>query len=332
MASKWSNNTRAHAKPNNGTRKFPQGTFDYVNRDKYEFGDYGYGKNSVKLLHVERNSPRHAIREYEVDVHLKLNSQLDYLEGNNKDIVATDSQKNTVYILAKKNGIKTPEEFGLLVCSHFLYTYKHVIEVNVKIDEYPWERLKADDEEHNHAFVFNPCAIRFAMISQRRHGSPIIESGLKDLRVLKTTQSAFKDFIQDGYRTLPDTNNRIFSTIVTATWTFSTADGVDFDSAWNSVRDCIIDKFAGNPETGIFSPSVQNTLYLAEKMILDKIPQVSKIEMAMPNKHYFEVDMTKFPAHVVEGEDKNNEVYWPIDKPSGIIYAELLRKDITSKL
>lgn len=156
---------------NNGNGKhFPQGTFDYVNREKYEFGEYGYGKNSVKLLHVERCDPRHTVREYEVDVHLKLNNRLDYLEGNNKDIIATDSQKNTVYVLAKKHGIKTPEEFGLLLCSHFLYMYKHVDEVEVKIDEYPWERFRMEEKEHNHAFIYSPCAIRFAIISQKRHG------------------------------------------------------------------------------------------------------------------------------------------------------------------
>lgn len=41
------------------------------------------------------------------------------------------------------------------------------------------------------------------------------------------------------------------------------------------VKECILDKFAGPPEEGIFSPSVQNTLYLAEKMILDKVHQVN---------------------------------------------------------
>jgi hypothetical protein len=42
-----------------------------------------------------------------------------------------------------------------------------------------------------------------------------------------------------------------------------------------TVQECILEQFAGPPDTGIFSPSVQNTLYLAEKMILDKVEQVS---------------------------------------------------------
>jgi urate oxidase len=50
--------------------------------------------------------------------------------------------------------------------------------------------------------------------------------------VLKTTQSAFTDFIRDEYRTLPDVNDRIFSTIVMATWEYSTVNNVDFDCVW----------------------------------------------------------------------------------------------------
>lgn len=160
--------------------------------------------------------------------------------------------------------------------------------------------------------------------------SPKISGGLRGLRVLKTTQSSFTDFVQDEYRTLPDANDRIFSTVVTANWEFSTAIGVDFDFTWDAVKDCILDKFAGPPDTGIYSPSVQNTLYLASKMALDKVEQIKTIEMEMPNKHYLTINMSKFPPSVVKGDNK--EVYHPIDKPSGIIYARLDRKNIQSKL
>lgn len=144
--------------------------YEYVNRKDYAFGNYGYGKNSVKLLHVDKSGPKHSIKEYEVDVHLKLSTQIDYLQGDNRNIIATDSQKNTVYILAKKHGTRTPEEFGLLICNHFLTVYKHVMEVEVKVDEYPWERFKRLGEEHNHAFVYSPTATRFAIVSQARNG------------------------------------------------------------------------------------------------------------------------------------------------------------------
>ncbi|XP_011498832.1 PREDICTED: uricase [Ceratosolen solmsi marchali] len=299
-------------------------------REDFELGAYGYGKNNVKLLYVHReNSLRHEIREYEIDVHLRLGTQKDYVKGDNRDIIATDSQKNTIYVMAKKHGVKCPEEFGILLCSHFLNQYKHVEEVNVNVEEYPWSRHEVDGAPHNHAFVFTPTVTRYCQVTQLRNGSPRIRGGLKNLRVLKTTKSSFTDFIQDDYRTLPDANDRIFSTTVTASWQFSTALGVNFDDVWLTVKDCILENFAGPPATGVNSPSVQNTLYLTEKSVLSKVNQICSIEMRMPNKHYFDIDMSRF-SKLVTGENK--EVYLPVDKPSGIIYAQLKRKDITSKL
>lgn len=70
----------------------------------------GYGKSAVKILHVRRDGPVHSIKEYEVDTQLTLDSDKDYLDGDNSDVVATDSQKNTVYILAKKYGVRYSED------------------------------------------------------------------------------------------------------------------------------------------------------------------------------------------------------------------------------
>ncbi|KAG5312326.1 URIC Uricase, partial [Acromyrmex insinuator] len=299
-------------------------------RDEYELDACAYGKNNVKLLYVNRNNePYHDIREYEIDTHLRLYDQKEFFEGNNCDIVSTDSQKNTVYVLAKKHGVQSPETFALLLCSHFLYTYKQVAQVNINIEEYPWTRCHANNQPHNHAFVMNPTATRFCQVSQVRNGPPQIRGGLKGLRVLKTTQSSFINFIQDEYGTLQDTHDRILSSVVMAAWDYSTAE-VDFDGAWHMVKECILQNFAGPPDTGIHSLSVQNTLYLIEKCILDKVKQISSIEMRMPNKHYIDLDFSSFTKLRIEGQNK--EVYLPLDKPSGIIYGRLNRKDSSAKL
>lgn len=42
-----------------------------------------------------------------------------------------------------------------------------------------------------------------------------------------------------------------------------------------TVKTSILDVFAGPPDTGVFSPSVQKTLYDSQKLILSKIPQVN---------------------------------------------------------
>lgn len=76
--------------------------------ETYDLAEYGYGKNYVKVLKVRREGDVHHIREYEVNTHLQLDSREDFLQGVNKHIIATDTQKNTVYVLAKKFGVSWP--------------------------------------------------------------------------------------------------------------------------------------------------------------------------------------------------------------------------------
>ena len=145
-------------------------TIDISIMSSYSIVDDAYGKNNVKLLHVKRVGLVHTIQELEVNTELTLATHKDYVHGDNSDIVATDSQKNTVYLLAKKHGVTCPEQFAIVLCRHFLDTYDHVLKVKVHIEQYPWQRINADGKEHNHAFVFTPVATRFATASMKRGG------------------------------------------------------------------------------------------------------------------------------------------------------------------
>ena len=64
---------------------------------------------------------------------------------------------------------------------------------------------------------------------------------------------------------------------------------------------------------------------------MNRVPQMEEIEIRLPNKHYFPVDLSKFP-NSVGGCDDNNDVFLPVDKPSGYIVATLGQKDLKSKL
>lgn len=75
----------------------------------------------------------------------------------------------------------------------------------------------------------------------------------------------------------------------------------------------------------VFSHSVQQTLYHAATDVLRRLPSVRSVGMRMPNKHYFPVDMAKF-SQLVGGDGRNDEVFVPLDKPSGMIEATLGRE------
>ena len=60
---------------------------------------------------------------------------------------------------------------------------------------------------------------------------PSIWTALSEMKVMKTTQSAFKNFVSDEFRTLPDADDRLFCTIVQCKWWYNTS-AVNFERAW----------------------------------------------------------------------------------------------------
>jgi urate oxidase len=63
-------------------------------------------------------------------------------------------------------------------------------------------------------------------------GQPTIKAGLYGMKLMKTTQSAFVNFVRDEFRSLPDMDDRIFCTVVEGTWTYGATRGLDFNRAW----------------------------------------------------------------------------------------------------
>src|SRR4029077_7836089 len=85
--------------------------------------------------------------------------------------------------------------------------------------EQPWGRLSFGGRPHPHAFVQAGAEQWTAVVTRDARGTEIV-SGLANLVVLKTTDSAFAGFPRDGYTTLPDTEDRIMATSITAAWTY----------------------------------------------------------------------------------------------------------------
>ncbi|XP_064550823.1 uricase-like [Drosophila montana] len=307
---------------------------------RYKILNKGYGKDAVRLMYVNRSGSVHSIQEFELSTHLKLSSSKDYLQANNADIIDTDAQKNLVFILAKQHGIEGPEKFALLVARYFLSKYSHVEEVHMHMETYPWQRIRTTDDSklgenksclrtgdssqlHNHAFIFQSEAQHFCdVILTRQDSKPTVFTGIKGLRLLKTTKSSFVNFVDDEYRTLPDLPDRTLCTVVDSSWEYSDFETVDFSRTWQTVKDVVLKNFAGDPKEGIASTSLQNTMYLSGQQVLDLVPQVSHISITMLNLHYAKFNTKPFQK-LVPGE--NNEVLEPVDKPFSTVYVQLSR-------
>ena len=84
------------------------------------FGTNQYGKAEVRLVHVARDGDRHQIRDLNVSTALRGDFAAAHTDGDNAHIVATDTQKNTVYAFAQQYGVGEIEDFALRLGRHFV--------------------------------------------------------------------------------------------------------------------------------------------------------------------------------------------------------------------
>ena len=81
-----------------------------------------------------------------------------YTDGVNTNVVATDTQKNTVYVLARQHPLLSKEQFAALLASHFVAQYPQGVErSSISITEDYWERVSTHNDAgslklHHHAF------------------------------------------------------------------------------------------------------------------------------------------------------------------------------------
>ena len=227
-------------------------------------------------------------------------------------VVATDTMKNTVYVLAQRQGVASLETFAQSLAAHFLQEYAHVARVDIRGEETIWSRLTSDGRDHPHAFLGGGSERNVCHAAAARDLLSL-RSGLAGLVVLKTTGSGFTGFWRDQYTLLPDTDDRIFATSIEATWPCRDMKA-DWPQARRAIRSALIDVFAHQP-----SKSVQHTLYEMARAAFAVCPLVDEIEITMPNQHHLPVNLAPF------GLAKADEVFVPTSEPFGRISATIAR-------
>ncbi len=282
-------------------------------------GPNQYGKAEVRVVAVDRSSPRHTLVDLNVSSSLRGDFAAAHTVGDNSHVLATDTQKNTVFAFARE-GVGTPEEFGLRLARHFTGTYDWISGARVAVDSYGWERIAVGGTGHDHAFRKAGAEVRTAVVTVHE-GEAHVLAGLTDLVVLKTTGSEFWGFPRDRYTTLAETRDRILATAVTARWRYATGAEPDYDATFAEVRSTLLETFAST-----HSLALQQSLYAMGRAVLEQQADVAEIRMSMPNRHHFLQDLSAF------GMDNGPEgtgpvVYHADDRPYGLIEGTVLRDD-----
>jgi urate oxidase len=279
-----------------------------------------YGKAENRVVRIVRDSPRHEIIDLSVTSQLRGAALADsYLEGDNALVVATDTQKNTVFAFAKEHGIPSPEEFLLTLSRHFTGEFDWIEGGLWQAEQYEWDRILVDGQPHDHSFVRKGQGTRLAAV-QVVDGQTHVTGGVKDLTVLKSTGSAFKGFPRDRYTSLVETDDRIMATSVTGRWRFlpeAVDAGIDYNALYAEVSAVLLSTFAT-----VHSLALQQTLFAMGRAAIEARPEIAEVRFAMPNKHHFTYDLSQF------GLENHNEVFYAADRPYGLIEGTVVRDGV----
>ncbi len=308
-----------------------------------QLGANRYGKAGVRVLRVARGAGPgggDVIRDWNVSTSLSGDLAATHLKGDNSAVLATDTQKNTVYAFSQRLGPVPPEVFGMELAAHFAGTQPQITQARVAIEEHGWAAVG----ESRHSFARTGGLTRGCRVVHDSGSGVSVVAGIEDLILLNTTNSEFWGFPRDEYTTLEETRDRMLATQVSAWWRYrgpvspgpggpsgaggpggpggpgpsgaGGPGGRDWDEAFEVAREALVSAFS---ET--YSYSLQQTLFAIGERIIEAVPETCEVRLALPNRHHYLVDLAPF------GLPNDNEVYLPGDRPYGLIEGTVLADD-----
>jgi len=299
-----------------------------------------HGKGRVRLVKViRRKCGTHEIMQLNVQILLEGDDmETAFTEGDNSKVVPTDTCKNTVYCVANQNEFNSIEEFGIILGKHFIATYPTIVnKVNIVIKKDVWERVVVPDSRgknapHKHTFRRVGPQVPYTEVSvggsRGTVTSVAVKSGFKSLDILKTTQSGFTGFPRCRFTSLPEVTDRLVGTSADAEWVYNPEQvlrgAINYNKTFSDVETAFIRTFAGPADKGIYSASVQNTLFEMASAGLKVAPAVEQITLLMPNIHNMVFNLEPYG---LKNKDHtgNPNIFYPIDEPHGMIKATVKR-------
>jgi urate oxidase len=276
-----------------------------------------YGKAESRVVRIVRDTPRHEIRDLNVSTSLRGDFAAAHTDGDQSQVLPTDTQKNTAFAWAKVHGVDSVEGYALALGRRLLEACPAAGSAQVRVEEYAWDRIG------DHSFVRRGGGVRTAVVTVGREATHVL-SGISDLVVLNSTDSEFKGFLTDELTTLPEADDRILATSLVARWRHTTTEGVDWNASYAAALATLLETFAGT-----YSRALQETLYAMGTALLDAQDELAEVRFSAPNKHHFLYDFSGFRLEGTpyEGLTNDGEVFIAADRPYGLIEVQVTRDD-----
>lgn len=215
-----------------------------------------------------------------------------FTQGDNANVVATDSMKN--FILRHSASYEGSTTEGLLsyVTEIFMEKYPHLTTIEIEADRLPFGQVSVKGQQgyENSKLVYRPSHNDHAHSRMEfvRQGEGVsltsLQSGISDLQLIKVSGSSFYGFVRDEYTTLPDSYDRPLFIFLNISWKYgnpSDALGVNEGRyvAAEQIRDIahhVFHEYA--------TPSIQYLIYQIGLRILTRFPQLTEVSFESNNR------------------------------------------------
>ncbi len=230
-----------------------------------------------------------------------------YTEGDNSNVVATDSMKNFILRHALDFDGATLESFAHTLGSGLLGTYASMEALRITARELPFAPVSVPGNAS-----FAPSKVLFSRsrddyavatfdVARSADGASVTVTAHRcaqmDLRLLKVTGSSFTRFVRDAYTTLPERVDRPLYIYLDVSWTY--ADAADLLApdharyvAHEQVRDLVATVFHE-----LVSESIQHLVHEMGTRFLARFPQLASVSFEAQNR-------TRDPAAIRDADDK----------------------------
>jgi urate oxidase / 2-oxo-4-hydroxy-4-carboxy-5-ureidoimidazoline decarboxylase len=248
-----------------------------------------------------------------------------YTEGDNSQVVATDTMKNFIHQIAIEFEGATLEEYLLLLGQRFFETWAHVHSVRVSGRELPFPAVTVPSDGS-----FGPSGVLFSQqpgdfgsatldLVREGDGARIVahRMGRQQLHLIKVTGSSFANFVRDQYTTLPSVTDRPLYIYLDAFWRYAnTDDAVDPGHARyvaaEQVRDLLATAFHE-----FVSMSIQHLMHEMGQRLLERFPQLVEVAFDGQNRLWDTV--------IVSEADEKVKSYCDPRPPYGSLHLTLRR-------
>jgi urate oxidase len=271
--------------------------------------DISYGKARVPIYRVYAQALRgiqripeseftgreNTLMALEVDVEVFGSNFLpSYTQGDNTNVVATDSMKNFILRQALTYEGATLEGFLALLGHRFLATYAAMERLRITGRELPFTPVHVPQGDGasfgDSAVLFsrshNDYSIATLDFEREGDGSVIAahRCGRLDLELFKVTGSSFTRFVRDEYTTLPERVDRPLFIYLNVYWQYGDIAHMLDDSHAHyvpaeQIRDVVQAVFSE-----FVSESIQHLVHEIGQRLLARFPQLTEVSFEAQNR------------------------------------------------